>query len=162
MYCVSRAVCRVLCAVCLQGRPQARCGGRPNRFRGRHGAAGQAGDQEAPGRWPDTHTTTHHNPFPPNGISATSSQLDGETNLKLRKAPVQTGHLSLKSLSELKGTLQCEVPHHVMYSFKGTLHLDSESQAIPLDNQQLLLQSSFLRNTDWAVGIIAYAVPRPS
>jgi hypothetical protein len=32
-----------------------------------------------------------------------------ETNLKLRKAPVQTGHLSLKSLSELKGTLQCEV-----------------------------------------------------
>jgi hypothetical protein len=32
------------------------------------------------------------------------------------------------------------VPHHVMYSFKGTLHLDSESQAIPLDNQQLLLQ----------------------
>lgn len=46
-----------------------------------------------------------------------------------------------------------------MYSFKGTLHLDSESQAIPLDNQQLLLQSSFLRNTDWAVGIIAYAGP---
>ena len=32
-----------------------------------------------------------------------------ETNLKPRKAPVQTGHLSLKSLSELKGTLQCEV-----------------------------------------------------
>lgn len=88
-----------------------------------------------------------------------TSQLDGETNLKPRKAPVQTGHLTLKSLSELKGTLQCEVPHHVMYSFKGTLHLDSESQAIPLDNQQLLLQSSFLRNTDWAVGIIAYAGP---
>lgn len=27
-----------------------------------------------------------------------------------------------------------------MYSFKGTLRLDSESQTIPLDTQQLLLQ----------------------
>lgn len=71
--------------------------------------------------------------------------------------------LSLRELSELKGVLQCEVlftqpqfvqldrlhdssslreqvPHHVMYSFKGTLTLESGSRPIPLDNEQLLLQ----------------------
>lgn len=88
-----------------------------------------------------------------------TSQLDGETNLKLRKAPQATSALALPELASIRGELRCEVPHHVLYSFKGTVQIEGEDNPIPLDQEQLLLQGSFLRNTDWVVGVIAYAGP---
>ncbi|KAL6070245.1 Phospholipid-transporting ATPase [Balamuthia mandrillaris] len=95
-----------------------------------------------------------------------TAQLDGETNLKMRKAPQVTQNMSMAQLADLSGALKCEVPHHILYSFKGTLTIDSEpdaqlstTTAIALDTNQLLLRGANLRNTPWVVGVVAYAGP---
>eukprot|EP01088_Endostelium_zonatum_P010647 TRINITY_DN2416_c1_g1_i1.p1 TRINITY_DN2416_c1_g1~~TRINITY_DN2416_c1_g1_i1.p1 ORF type:complete len:1272 (-),score=336.31 TRINITY_DN2416_c1_g1_i1:51-3866(-) len=88
-----------------------------------------------------------------------TSQLDGETNLKPRKAPETTSVLSLGELANLEGELECENPHTQLYSFKAKLVLTSQSRPISLDTNNILLMGSSLRNTAWAVGILVYVGP---
>eukprot|EP01101_Sappina_pedata_P001430 TRINITY_DN11515_c0_g1_i1.p1 TRINITY_DN11515_c0_g1~~TRINITY_DN11515_c0_g1_i1.p1 ORF type:complete len:1207 (+),score=299.94 TRINITY_DN11515_c0_g1_i1:472-3621(+) len=93
-----------------------------------------------------------------------TAQLDGETNLKLRKSPVEFADLTLKDIAKLKGSIKCEVPTPNLYSFKGKLKVTEAEGVecpakIPLGPDNLLLKNSKLMNTKWAVGIIVYAGP---
>jgi phospholipid-transporting ATPase len=51
-----------------------------------------------------------------------TSNLDGETNLKIRQAIPETARLlEVKDLTLFKGTLQCELPNTHLYEFCGIL-----------------------------------------
>jgi len=90
----------------------------------------------------------------PDGVAfIETSQLDGETNLKHRKAPKETTFLSLAQLTRLRGECKVETPHHLLYEFKGSLWMEGSEGNISLDGRQLLLMNSVMRNTDWAVGL---------
>lgn len=51
-----------------------------------------------------------------------TSNLDGETNLKIRQGvPATAKLLETKDLFELSGTLECELPNRHLYEFNGVL-----------------------------------------
>ncbi|KAK0132802.1 Phospholipid-transporting ATPase IB [Merluccius polli] len=85
-----------------------------------------------------------------------TSNLDGETNLKIRQGlPLTAGLQSLEELMSLSGRLECEGPNRHLYDFTGTLRLENLNPA-PLGPDQVLLRGAQLRNTQWVVGIIVY------
>ncbi|KAK6645447.1 hypothetical protein RUM43_001724 [Polyplax serrata] len=85
-----------------------------------------------------------------------TSNLDGETNLKIRQGLTATSHiLETKDLITLSGYLHCEEPNRLLYEFRGILHM-TESQALPLGPDQILLRGAQLRNTPWIFGIVIY------
>uniref|UniRef100_A0A8C6PZR0 Phospholipid-transporting ATPase n=1 Tax=Nothobranchius furzeri TaxID=105023 RepID=A0A8C6PZR0_NOTFU len=79
-----------------------------------------------------------------------TSNLDGETNLKIR----QVQH-TLEDLMSLSGRLECEGPNRHLYDFTGTLRLDNQNP-VPLGPDQVLLRGAQLRNTQWVAGIVVY------
>uniref|UniRef100_A0A671W488 Phospholipid-transporting ATPase n=1 Tax=Sparus aurata TaxID=8175 RepID=A0A671W488_SPAAU len=85
-----------------------------------------------------------------------TSNLDGETNLKIRQGLTLTaGAQSLEDLIALSGRLECEGPNRHLYDFTGTLRLENQNPA-PLGPDQVLLRGAQLRNTQWVVGIVVY------
>uniref|UniRef100_A0A8C1FV03 Phospholipid-transporting ATPase n=1 Tax=Cyprinus carpio carpio TaxID=630221 RepID=A0A8C1FV03_CYPCA len=85
-----------------------------------------------------------------------TSNLDGETNLKIRQGLSLTASFqSLEELMALTGRLECEGPNRHLYDFTGTLRLDNHNP-VPLGPDQVLLRGAQLRNTQWVVGIVVY------
>ncbi|XP_072306929.1 phospholipid-transporting ATPase IB isoform X2 [Eucyclogobius newberryi] len=85
-----------------------------------------------------------------------TSNLDGETNLKIRKGLSLTTSLqTLEDLVALSGRLECEGPNRHLYDFTGRLQLENQNPA-PLGPDQVLLRGAQLRNTQWVVGIVVY------
>lgn len=90
-----------------------------------------------------------------------TSNIDGETNLKLKEAPslLQSlirdgGGKPIPSI--FAGKLEIEQPNKSIHCFVGALHLQSLSDAIALGPENFLLRSSLFSNTDWAYGIAVY------
>jgi len=89
-----------------------------------------------------------------------TAQLDGETNLKLRKAAHNyTQSLIPQEIANLSGTVTADVPNHHLYQFKGSLEVKDFPEKISLDTNHLLLASSVLRNTEWVIGVCVYTGP---
>uniref|UniRef100_A0A3Q0T239 Phospholipid-transporting ATPase n=1 Tax=Amphilophus citrinellus TaxID=61819 RepID=A0A3Q0T239_AMPCI len=85
-----------------------------------------------------------------------TSNLDGETNLKIRQGlPLTAGLQTLEDLMGLSGRLECEGPNRHLYDFTGTLRLENQNP-VPLGPDQVLLRGAQLRNTQWVVGIVVY------
>ncbi|XP_065757867.1 phospholipid-transporting ATPase IB-like [Muntiacus reevesi] len=85
-----------------------------------------------------------------------TSNLDGETNLKIRQALSETAAMKTeKQLSSLSGKIKCEGPNFHFNSFVGTLYLNSESP-ISIGPDQILLRGTQLKNTEWILGIVVY------
>ncbi|TNN88853.1 Phospholipid-transporting ATPase IB [Liparis tanakae] len=85
-----------------------------------------------------------------------TSNLDGETNLKIRQGlSVTAAFQTLEDLVALSGRLECEEPNGHLYDFTGTLRLENQNP-VPLGPDQVLLRGAQLRNTQWVVGIIVY------
>jgi len=115
-----------------------------------------------------------------------TSNLDGETNLKLRRAPapfIDAGPVNadgtrdddpelnedfLRSMAS--SGVECDLPNSSLYTFSGVLR-PHESVAgrfescrpspdvppvIPLGPENVLLRGCTLRNTPWAVGLVVY------
>uniref|UniRef100_A0A672G7P8 Phospholipid-transporting ATPase n=1 Tax=Salarias fasciatus TaxID=181472 RepID=A0A672G7P8_SALFA len=86
-----------------------------------------------------------------------TSNLDGETNLKIRQGLSLTAGLqTLEDLMAMTGRLECEGPNRHLYDFTGTLRLFTRSDPAPLGPDQVLLRGAQLRNTQWVVGIVVY------
>ncbi|RVX14225.1 putative phospholipid-transporting ATPase 9 [Vitis vinifera] len=84
-----------------------------------------------------------------------TTNLDGETNLKLKQALDVTANLLDDSRFEnFRAIIKCEDPNANLYSFVGNLQL--EEQQFPLTPQQLLLRDSKLRNTDYIYGVVIF------
>ncbi|KAF0873176.1 AT8A2 ATPase, partial [Crocuta crocuta] len=85
-----------------------------------------------------------------------TSNLDGETNLKIRQALLQTADMQTeKQLSSLSGKIECEGPNRHFDTFIGTLYLNGKSP-VAVGPGQVLLRGTQLKNTQWVLGIVIY------
>ncbi|CAN1137756.1 Putative phospholipid-transporting ATPase 9 [Linum perenne] len=88
-----------------------------------------------------------------------TTNLDGETNLKLRQALETT--LSVlnedSDFKSFKSMIKCEDPNANLYTFVGSL--EHREEQYPLAPQQLLLRDSKLRNTDFIYGAVVFTGP---
>lgn len=93
----------------------------------------------------------------PQGMSfIETSNLDGETNLKIRQGVPETAKfLDTKDLAYFNATLECELPNRHLYEFNGVLK-ESGKTAVSLGPDQLLLRGAMLRNTSWIFGVVVY------
>ncbi|KAG9311983.1 hypothetical protein JVU11DRAFT_7253 [Chiua virens] len=89
-----------------------------------------------------------------------TSNLDGETNLKIKQASPSTAALTSPSLvASLHGSLRSEQPNNSLYTYEGTLDVLSDlgvPRQIPLGPDQMLLRGAQLRNTPWIYGIVVF------
>ena len=90
-----------------------------------------------------------------------TSNLDGETSLKIRKAPDVSKELltanKLSLLSAVDGAyLEYEQPNNRLYTFEGTLSM-AGAAPVPIDANATVLRGSVLRNTAHVVGLVIYA-----
>ncbi|KAF5741024.1 phospholipid-transporting ATPase 3 isoform X1 [Tripterygium wilfordii] len=92
----------------------------------------------------------------PDGVSyIETANLDGETNLKIRKALEKTwDYLTPEKAAEFKGEVQCEQPNNSLYTFTGNLII--QKQMLPLTPNQILLRGCSLRNTEYIVGAVIF------
>ena len=87
-----------------------------------------------------------------------TSNLDGETSLKIRKAAdVSKELLTASQLGAVTGAyLEYEQPNNRLYTFEGTLSMTGTA-AVPIDANATVLRGSVLRNTAHVVGLVIYA-----
>ncbi|KAG8520290.1 Phospholipid-transporting ATPase IB [Galemys pyrenaicus] len=86
-----------------------------------------------------------------------TSNLDGETNLKIRQALLETAEMQTeKQLSNLSGKIKCEGPNRHFNHFIGTLYLNGK-RPIPIGPDQILLRGTRLKNTQWILGVVIYS-----
>lgn len=94
----------------------------------------------------------------PNGLCfIETSELDGETNLKIKQCLLETAVMNQREdlLWEFNGEIFCEPPNNLLNKFEGTLSW--KNQKFPLDNEKLLLRGCVLRNTQWVYGLVIFA-----
>lgn len=85
-----------------------------------------------------------------------TSNLDGETNLKIRQGLQVTADIKdIDSLMRLSGRMECESPNRHLYEFVGNIRLHGHS-TVPLGPDQILLRGAQLRNTQWVYGVVVY------
>ncbi|KAM3577670.1 hypothetical protein VYU27_000545 [Nannochloropsis oceanica] len=110
-----------------------------------------------------------------------TSSIDGETNLKLRRAisylptdapPMADPAEIIARLEADQPTVKCELPNGRVESFSGafnipqheaqtafdtaTLQTDEFDKVIPVKFENVLLRGAVLRNTAWAVRVVVY------
>ncbi|XP_062367174.1 phospholipid-transporting ATPase ID [Cinclus cinclus] len=87
-----------------------------------------------------------------------TTELDGETNMKVRQAIPITAELGDTSqLARFDGEVICEPPNNKLDKFGGTLYW--KENKYPLSNQNMLLRGCVLRNTEWCFGLVIFAGP---
>jgi len=95
----------------------------------------------------------------PEGIGyIETASLDGETNLKVRKAPQTICRLySPQSPDTVLGRVVCELPNNRLYNFDGYFEMSDEVKTkVALVPDNILLRGAILRNTQEAVGIVVF------
>ncbi|KAF9583341.1 hypothetical protein BGW38_009712 [Lunasporangiospora selenospora] len=89
-----------------------------------------------------------------------TSNLDGETNLKIKQALPETTHLLTPlDVANLGGLIRSEQPNNSLYTFEGTLLMNSthgNPKELPLEPTQILLRGAVLRNTNWIYGVVIF------
>lgn len=86
-----------------------------------------------------------------------TSNLDGETNLKVRQALDATLDLvQHQQMSETSMRIELGHPNKFLYDFIGNLQVNDELMS-PIGPDQLLLRGARLKNTKWIFGAVAYA-----
>jgi len=84
-----------------------------------------------------------------------TKSLDGETNLKLRRALASTmTHIkNADQIPEIRGKIEMEHPNNVIASFTGVVDLASMGRDGVMP-KNLLLRGCVLRNTEWVIGLV--------
>jgi phospholipid-translocating ATPase len=105
---------------------------------------------------------------PDGGCFIETKNLDGETNLKPRKALNATSSIKhSRDLEQAVFRVECEGPQPNLYTFNGVLKWEHRSNSSvvesppvqysePISIDNLLLRGSTLRNTTWAIGYVVY------
>ncbi|KAJ3022211.1 hypothetical protein HKX48_006733 [Thoreauomyces humboldtii] len=84
-----------------------------------------------------------------------TSNLDGETNLKIRQGISETADfLTPEDVGRMEGVIKSELPNNSLYTYEGMLRLGHKE--MPLDPAQLLLRGAMLRNTRWVYGVAVF------
>ena len=108
--------------------------------------------------------------------------LDGETNLKLKKALGATNGMDVDNFNGFNSAVQCDLPNPSLYTFTGNIHLlgqvksrrnsdpemeqnqrkkmrsssNYEIKTFPVSPESILLRGSSLKNTQNAYGVVVY------
>ncbi|XP_041710882.1 phospholipid-transporting ATPase VD isoform X3 [Coregonus clupeaformis] len=86
-----------------------------------------------------------------------TANLDGETNLKQRQVvrdlPQQGSELTPENFHSY---IECENPNNDLSRFRGYMEYPSKAR-VGLHNNNLLLRSCTIRNTETVIGIVVYA-----
>ena len=87
-----------------------------------------------------------------------TTNLDGESNLKSRVALSETRQMNDPAkLAEFIGFVHAPPPDNQLYVFDAQLRLDPTSNVVSsLSADQLLLQATHVRNTEFAYGLAVY------
>ncbi|WVW84748.1 hypothetical protein I302_106783 [Kwoniella bestiolae CBS 10118] len=93
-----------------------------------------------------------------------TKNLDGETNLKIRKALRATSSISSEEdLEHARFVVDSEPPHANLYTYNGVLRYTpadsygkAEEQAEGITINELLLRGCSLRNTKWIIGMVVF------
>ncbi|KAJ1978950.1 aminophospholipid translocase [Dimargaris verticillata] len=89
-----------------------------------------------------------------------TSNLDGETNLKVKQARPETAKMLTPSdIAALSGYIKSENPNDNLYTYEGTLVAHDGplgSKELSLDPTQVLLRGAVLRNTNWIYGVVVF------
>lgn len=93
----------------------------------------------------------------PDGVCYVETMnLDGETNLKLKKSLERTVELDEDGeFANFQGKVRCEDPNSSLYTFVGNLEYAEE--LLPVGPQQILLRDSKLRNTPFIYGVVIFS-----
>ncbi|KAJ3259983.1 hypothetical protein HK103_001493 [Boothiomyces macroporosus] len=84
-----------------------------------------------------------------------TSNLDGETNLKIKQSLPETCNLlTPESIAKFEAKLQTELPNNSLYTFSATLNYNGKYY--PLGPNQLLLRGAQLRNTRWVYAVVVF------
>ncbi|ESQ44577.1 hypothetical protein EUTSA_v10003135mg [Eutrema salsugineum] len=88
-----------------------------------------------------------------------TAALDGETDLKTRIIPSACVGIDLELLHKMKGVIECPIPDKDIRRFDANMRLfppfiDNDVCSLTIKNT--LLQSCYLRNTEWACGVSVY------
>ncbi|KAK3145027.1 hypothetical protein QOZ80_4AG0321700 [Eleusine coracana subsp. coracana] len=96
----------------------------------------------------------------PQGICyVETAALDGEIDLKTRVVPSISANLSAEQLGKVKGVVECPDPDNDIRRFDANMRLFPpiiDNEKCPLTINNTLLQSCYLRYTEWACGIAVY------
>eukprot|EP00878_Enallax_costatus_P006567 GHUV01006885.1.p1 GENE.GHUV01006885.1~~GHUV01006885.1.p1 ORF type:complete len:874 (+),score=262.00 GHUV01006885.1:436-3057(+) len=88
-------------------------------------------------------------------------QLDGETNLKIKKSLDETKDLKHHSIGRFAGLATCEPPNSRLYQFTGKLEVQpplvQRPHTVPLSPAAILLRGCSLCNTPRIYGLVIYA-----
>ncbi|GLJ45840.1 hypothetical protein SUGI_0964980 [Cryptomeria japonica] len=88
-----------------------------------------------------------------------TATLDGETDLKTRVIPPPCSGLTPDLLHKIKGVIECPGPDKDIRRFDANLRLFPpfiDNDVCPLTINNMLLQSCYLRNIEWACGAAVY------
>jgi magnesium-transporting ATPase (P-type) len=94
-----------------------------------------------------------------------TAQLDGETNLKRRFPYRETEKLPHEGFAKLRGNVYCSTPSFHLDEFSGALELNGTGKRMPVDENNLVVRGTMLRNTSWIVCLVCYTTAarrRPS
>jgi magnesium-transporting ATPase (P-type) len=96
-------------------------------------------------------------------IFVDTMNLDGETNLKEKMAPVDTNDLPEESLDKLEGSLTCDSPNEFLDRWDGNVTMESglpnPGLVFNVGLKGLLMRGCTLRNTDYCIGFVIYTGP---
>lgn len=90
----------------------------------------------------------------------TTSNLDGETNLKTITIPKVISNMSMQEIISLNAIVTCQHPSSNLYSFHGKMEIKDENNEtirsgyLAINN--LLLRGSRLKDTDYIIGCAIY------
>ncbi|XP_011693120.1 PREDICTED: probable phospholipid-transporting ATPase IF [Wasmannia auropunctata] len=88
----------------------------------------------------------------------TTSNLDGETNLKTLLVPKVVSTMTLQEIVAMQATITCQQPMANLYTFQGKLEINDDgggtSGHLTIDN--LMLRGSRLKDTEYVVGCAIY------
>lgn len=88
-----------------------------------------------------------------------TSNIDGETNLKLKEAMVQTAEALPAGLNahKLAGELIYDLPNDRIHNFTGKMSLGGKGgEYFPVGAKNMVLRGCQLRNTKWIEGLVVY------
>ncbi|XP_003485770.1 probable phospholipid-transporting ATPase IF isoform X1 [Bombus impatiens] len=89
----------------------------------------------------------------------TTSNLDGETNLKAVMIPKILTKMTMQQIASMEATVTCQHPSSDLYAFHGKLEINNGNNEIAnghLTINNLLLRGSRLKDTDYIIGCAIY------
>ncbi|XP_060198236.1 phospholipid-transporting ATPase 2 isoform X2 [Lycium barbarum] len=88
-----------------------------------------------------------------------TAALDGETDLKTRVVASACMGIDSELLHKIKGVIECPTPDKDIRRFDANMRLFPpflDNDVCPLTIKNTILQSCYLRNTEWACGVAVY------